>query len=83
MFDIQDLKLYTMKEVAPILGVTTRTLYTYIQAGKFPAKKIGGKWKITGDKLKEWVEAADTAPTPREPVSEEKPPKKSSRKKES
>lgn len=67
MFNIQDLKLYTMQEVAPILGITTRTLYTYIKAGKFPAKKIGGKWKITGDKLKEWVESADTVPTPRAP----------------
>lgn len=69
MFNIQDLKLYTIQEVAPILGITTRTLYTYIKAGKFPAKKIGGKWKITGDKLKEWVESADTAPTPRAPKS--------------
>lgn len=64
MFDIQDLKLYTMQEVAPILGVTVRTLYNYIKAGKFPAKKIGGQWKITGDMLKEWVETADTEPTP-------------------
>jgi excisionase family DNA binding protein len=67
MFNIQDLKLYTIQEVAPILGITTRTLYTYIKAGKFTAKKIGGKWKITGDKLKEWVESADTVPTPRVP----------------
>ena len=76
MFDIQDLKLYTMQEVAPILGVTVRTLYTYIEEGKFPAKKIGGKWKITGDKLKEWVEAADTEPTPRKAAKSSKQTKR-------
>ena len=54
MFDI---KIYSMKEVATILDVTERTLYSYIKNGKLKAKKIGGKWMITEENLKKFINA--------------------------
>lgn len=46
-----DIVLYSLQEVAAILEVTERTLYTYISTGKLKAQKIGGKWKITKENL--------------------------------
>jgi excisionase family DNA binding protein len=46
-----------MKEVSEILKVTERTLYNYIKGGKFKAKKIGGKWMITEENLRQFINA--------------------------
>lgn len=62
MIDIEDIKLYTLDEVAPVLGVTKQTLFNYIRAGKLPAKKIGRVWKVTGEMLKQFIEEADSTP---------------------
>ena len=53
---MENFKLYTKKEVAEILGVTERTVWNYIKAGKIKATIIGGKWKITEENLKKYVE---------------------------
>ncbi len=50
-----DIKIYTMKEVRQISQVTERTLYNYIKAGQFKAKKIGGKWIITEKNLRKFI----------------------------
>ena len=42
---MQDITLYTLTEVAEILRVTRRTLYTYIKEGKLKAVKIGKYWR--------------------------------------
>jgi excisionase family DNA binding protein len=52
---IQSLQLYTLEEVAALLEVTTRTLYTYIKDGKLKAQKIGGRWKISEENLKKFI----------------------------
>lgn len=39
----------TPKEFAEYIGVTRRTVYRWIRAGRLPgaeAKKIGGRWRI-------------------------------------
>lgn len=53
---LTDIKIYTMKEVSELLKVTERTLYNYIKSGKFKAKKIGGKWMITEENLKRFID---------------------------
>ena len=58
--DLTDLKLYTLKEIAPILGVTYRTVVNYVQKGKLPAKKIGGKWKVSGEMIRAWIDGAES-----------------------
>ena len=52
-----DIKVYSMKEVSKILGVTQRTLYNYIKSGKLRVQKIGGKWIITEENLKKFIKA--------------------------
>lgn len=52
---LSDIRLYTLTEVEPILGVTHRTLLTYIKDGKLKGVKIGGKWKVSEDNLKKFI----------------------------
>ena len=51
----ENFKLYTLSELQPILGVSNRTLHTYIKDGRLKAVKIGGKWKVTEENLKKFV----------------------------
>lgn len=50
-----DIKVYSLKEASNILGVTERTLYNYIKAGRMKVQKIGGKWIITEENLKKFI----------------------------
>lgn len=50
-----DLTLYTVKEVAIILKVTYRTVWSYIKNGKLKAGKIGREWKVAESDLREFV----------------------------
>lgn len=52
---IEGLRLYTLTELEPIIGVTHRTLLRYITEGKLKARKVGGKWKVTEDTLKAFL----------------------------
>lgn len=54
--DIEDMKLYTLTELESVLGVTHRSLLTYVTAGKLKAKKIGGKWRVTKADLKDFID---------------------------
>lgn len=57
--DLDDLKLYTLTEIETVLGVTHRTLLTYVTTGKLKANKVGGRWKVTKAALKEFIESND------------------------
>lgn len=53
---MNDIKVYTLKEVEAILKVTQRTLYNYIKGGQLKAVKMGRQWRVTEDSLKEFLE---------------------------
>lgn len=53
MQNMAELKVYTIDEVADLLHVTRRTMYSYIKDGKLKAVKIGKYWKITQANLEE------------------------------
>ena len=55
MTDLENIKLYTLPQVAKILGVTERTAWNYVKAQKIKAVKIGGKWKVSEDNLREFI----------------------------
>lgn len=55
MTDLENIKLYTLPQVAKILGVTDRTAWNYVKAQKIKAVKIGGKWKVSEDNLREFI----------------------------
>lgn len=47
--------MYTLKEVEEIIKVSQRTIYTYIENGTLKAVKVGGRWKVTEEALKEFL----------------------------
>lgn len=53
--DLEELKVYSLTEIEPILGVTHRTLLTYVKDGRLKGVKIGGKWKVSGENLKKFI----------------------------
>lgn len=55
MADLEGLKVYSLTEIEPILGVTHRTLLTYIKDGRLKGVKIGGKWKVSGENLRKFI----------------------------
>jgi excisionase family DNA binding protein len=55
--DIKDLKLYTLTELEEIVGVTHRTLLSYVKDGKLKAVKVGSKWKVSRADLLSFIGA--------------------------
>ncbi len=56
---IGDIKLFSLEEVSETLGVTTFTLRAYISKGKLKARKMGGKFMISEDALREYFTTID------------------------
>ncbi len=52
---LEDIRLYTLTELEPVLGVTHRTLQTYIKDGRLKGVKLGGKWKVTEESLQRFL----------------------------
>lgn len=53
--ELEELKVYSLTEIEPILGVTHRTLLTYIKDRRLKGVKIGGKWKVSGENLRKFI----------------------------
>ena len=50
-------KYYTVKETSQLLGVSTNTVYSYLQEGKLEAKRIGkGRFKIPYRQILPYIE---------------------------
>lgn len=48
-------RYFSIKEVAEIYGVSTKTVRRYISAGKLRAEKFGATWKISKSALDDFV----------------------------
>ena len=48
-------KMYNLTDVEEALDVSYRTLLNYIKEGKLQAVKIGGKWKVSEENLKAFI----------------------------
>lgn len=48
--------MFTTTEAAQILGVTLRTMYNWIKAGKIEAVNVGGHWRITKKALQSFID---------------------------
>jgi len=53
--DLQKYKLYSVKELEPVLGKSDQTIIRYLKAGKLKGKKVGGQWRITEEALREFL----------------------------
>lgn len=51
-----EIKVYTLDEVADILKLTRRTMYSYVKEGKLKASKIGKYWRVSEKALNEFIE---------------------------
>ena len=49
-------RIYTLDEIAEMLHITRRTLYTYIKEGKLQAVKIGQYWRVSETNLQSFLE---------------------------
>ncbi|MBQ7102826.1 MAG: helix-turn-helix domain-containing protein [Anaerotignum sp.] len=49
------IKVYTLQEIEPILGVSYRTLLQYVNSGRLKGVKIGKNWKISEENLKKFI----------------------------
>ena len=56
------LTLYTTKEISDILGLTPITLREYIKGGRLKGQKVGGKWYLTEDSLRDFFNGPYRAP---------------------
>lgn len=46
---------YTVKEVAKILNITTRTVYTHLRSGKLKSIKYKGQYVINKNNLLDFI----------------------------
>ena len=52
-------KTYTLKECEDIFHVTRATLLKWVNTGKLPATKVGRKWLVTNETVKELLNRSD------------------------
>lgn len=58
-----------MGEISRYLGVSTDTIYRWIENDGMPASKIGRFWKFKKEKVDAWIEAGGAA---KEPIRQKK-----------
>lgn len=52
---MQEIVMYTLKEVEGMLKVTRRTLYNYLKAGEIEATKVGREWRVSREALQQFL----------------------------
>lgn len=52
---MEDIKAYTLDEVAKILKVKRQTVGVYVRSGKLKAKKIGKAYRVTPDAINDFL----------------------------
>ena len=51
----EQIKLYTLQEVANILRVSRQTIYNYVTAKRLRATKYGKEYRVTEEDLQEFI----------------------------
>ena len=51
----ENMKLYTLQEVADVLRVSRQTIYNYVTAKKLKASKIGKEYRVTEEDLQDFL----------------------------
>lgn len=57
---VGNLKLFDLKELSELIGVSTVTIRGYISSGKLVARKMGSKYYISEDALRGYFTTIDT-----------------------
>lgn len=53
--DINGLKVYSLHDLSKTLDVTLTTLRKYVKTGKIKAQKVGRRYVVTHESLKEFL----------------------------
>ena len=53
--------IHTLPEVAVLLKVAEKTVYTMAQKGQIPAFKVRGQWRFKHDDLDAWIDEQKAA----------------------
>lgn len=53
----------SVSNLAAVLGVTLKTAYEYLQSNQIPCYRIGTRWMILRDEVKEFLEHSSRIPT--------------------
>lgn len=56
------MKLYDLDEVVELLGLNIQTIRIYIKEGKLKASKVGRKYVVTDEAIKEFLKANEVQP---------------------
>jgi len=59
---VSGVKLYNVREVAEMLESTEATIRLYFRNGNFKGRKINGKWHVTEDNLKQYINGEQALP---------------------
>lgn len=57
------LTVYATEELARLLGVNDRTIQDYLRDGKLKGRKIGKRWHVSDDNLREFFNEGETGDT--------------------
>lgn len=49
-------EVLTIKDIAALLKVGEKTIYSMAQAGELPAFKVRGQWRFSRKDIDEWIE---------------------------
>lgn len=55
-------EILTLPEVATLLKVAQKTVYSMAQKGQIPAFKVGGQWRFKRIDIDQWIEQRKAAP---------------------
>ncbi|MEQ8921575.1 MAG: helix-turn-helix domain-containing protein [Roseovarius confluentis] len=53
--------ILTLPEVAVLLKVAEKTVYTMAQTGQIPAFKVRGQWRFKHDDIEQWIDEQKAA----------------------
>ncbi|MBA56403.1 MAG: DNA-binding protein [Pseudomonadales bacterium] len=53
---MQNQDVLTIKEVAALLKVGEKTIYSMAQSGELPAFKVRGQWRFSRKDIDAWIE---------------------------
>jgi excisionase family DNA binding protein len=65
-------EILTVQEVAALLKVADKTVYTMAQRQEIPAFKIRGQWRFKRDDINSWITTLKRRPTVGAPTSRRK-----------
>jgi len=59
---MDETEVLTIRDLARLLKVGEKTIYTMAQTGELPAFKVRGQWRFAKKDIDQWIEAQKSSP---------------------